>query len=261
LSVVVGYTYSHALDDSSHYFASNFPQDSRHPDADYGASDFDVRHHFTLSTTYNVPGKKSFGQMLEGWQVNSIVHLQTGLPWNAVDGSTDISGTGEFLDRWDFFGNPNDFMTGRQNLVNGIPFYSGGAANMPSVCVNAASAVGLQADIAPGGLGCYSQGSSALLAPLPGTYGTASRNEFRADHFRNWDISIFKIWRVKERFSAQFRAEFFNMLNIANCYPPSGTLVSAGFGALTKTPDVGSTNPGLGTGGPRAIELGLKLGF
>jgi Carboxypeptidase regulatory-like domain/TonB dependent receptor len=259
LSVVVGYTYSHALDDSSHYFASNFPQDSRHPDADYGASDFDVRHHFTLSSTYNLPGKKGRAQMLEGWQLNSIVHLQSGLPWGAVDAGDDLSQTDQLADRWDLFGNPKDFTTGRQDLVTGIPFYPGGAANMPSVCTNAANANGLQASLAQ--FGCYSQGNSALIAPALGTFGTSSRNMFRADHFRNWDVSIFKIWTVNERFSAQFRAEFFNILNIADFYPPAGDPSGGGFGCLCKTPDVGSTNPNLGTGGPRAIELGLKLGF
>jgi len=263
LSLLVGYTYSHALDDASHYFASNFPQDSTHPDADYGASDFDVRHHFTLSTTYNLPGKKGFGQMLEGWQLNSIVHLQSGLPWGngaVVDTADDISQTDQLQDHWDFFGNPKDFTAGRQDLVNGVPFYKGPVAGAPSQCANAvANNAALQASLVS--FGCYYQGSSALIAPPLGTFGTASRNLFRADHFRSWDVSIFKIWRFKERFSAQFRGEFFNILNIANFYPPSGDPSGGGYGCLCKTPDVGSTNPNLGTGGPRAIQLGLKLGF
>ena len=191
LSMVVGYTYSHAVDDASHYFGSSFPQNSLNPDGDYASSDFDIRHHLTISNTYNVPGKKGFGQMLEGWQLNSIIHLQTALPWTAVDSSNDISQSGGFNDRWDFFGNPKDFTTERQNIGTGIPFYST-IASMPAACTQAAASIGTTAT-SLAQFGCYSQGGSALIAPPPGTYGTASRNMFRGDHFRNWDVSVFKM--------------------------------------------------------------------
>ena len=54
----------------------------------YGNSDFDIRNRFTFTTTYDVPGKKSPGQMLEGWQINSIVTLKSGAPWSAKDATT-----------------------------------------------------------------------------------------------------------------------------------------------------------------------------
>jgi hypothetical protein len=262
LSVILGYTYSHALDDLSHYFSLQVPQDSTHPDLSYGNSDFDLRHHFTLSTTYNLPGKKSFGQMLEGWQLNSIVHLQSGLPWSAVDTSGDVSLSGELQDRWDFFGNPKDFTPGPQNVLTGIPFYKGGTANMPAACTQAAASIGTTST-SLAQFGCYSQGGSALIAAPLGTFGTAGRNIFTSDNFRNWDVSIFKIWKVKERYSAQFRAEFFNVLNRPDFYNQIGSPSSSGspIGCRCLTPDQGSTNPTLGSGGPRAIQFGLKLGF
>src|SRR2546430_10544970 len=48
-------------------------------------------------------------QLLEGWQVNTIITLQSGQPWNINDQSFDFSGTGELADRWNFYGNPSDF--------------------------------------------------------------------------------------------------------------------------------------------------------
>ena len=90
LSTNMGYTYSHALDVGSHYFGFALPQNSQNVAGDYGNSDFDVRNHFTLSNTYNIPGKTGYGQVLEGWQLNSVVHLQSGLPWSAI-GSQDQS--------------------------------------------------------------------------------------------------------------------------------------------------------------------------
>ena len=47
---------------------------------EYASSDFDIRHRFTFSLTYCIPGKKGFAQMLEGWQINSIVTLQSAQP-------------------------------------------------------------------------------------------------------------------------------------------------------------------------------------
>ncbi len=260
LSLVLGYSFSHALDQLSGYFSQQNPQDSTRPSAEYASADSDIRHHFTLSTTYNLPGKKSWGQVLEGWQFNSIVHLQSGLPWTALDTGSDISQTGELRDHWNFFGNAKDFTSGRQNILAGIPYYKGGAANMPNACTNAvANNPGLQSSLQQ--FGCYSQGSSALIAPPLGTFGTASRNMFRGHAFRNWDLSVFKIWKLKEQYSAQFRAEFFNVLNHPNFFSPPGTLLGGNFGCLCTTPDVGATNPTLGSGGPRAMEFGLKLGF
>ena len=44
----------------------------------YGNSASDLRHRFTFSPSYAIPGMKSPGQMLEGWSVSSIVVLQSG---------------------------------------------------------------------------------------------------------------------------------------------------------------------------------------
>jgi len=254
LSFLVGYTYSHALDDMSHYFSGSLPQNSVAPYADYGNSDFDIRHHFTISLTYAIPGRKGFGQFLEGWSLNSVVTLQSGLPWNVTDATDDISQTGEFADRWDFFGNPNDFKAG----PNLIPFYDGSAAApFPAACLGRPGT-----DLSHG---CYAQGNSVLIAPTAGTFGTMGRNIFRDSGFRDWDLSVFKNWKFKERLTVQFRAEFFNVLNKPQFANPNlnstNDPAGASFGAENSTPDVAAVNPILGTGGPREIQLGLKLLF
>ena len=112
LSFVAGYTYSHSLDDMSYSAFNYIAENPRNLAAQYGDGDFDIRHRFTLTTTWNIPGKKGMGQVLEGWVVNSIVTLQTPAPWMEFDTSNDIDGTGENQDRWDFFGNPSDFQSG-----------------------------------------------------------------------------------------------------------------------------------------------------
>ena len=49
----------------------------------YGNGPNDIRHRFTFSPTYTIPGMKSPAQMLEGWSVNAIVTCRAGLRWNS----------------------------------------------------------------------------------------------------------------------------------------------------------------------------------
>jgi hypothetical protein len=75
---------------------------------------------------------------------------------------------------------------------------------------------------------------------------------------------VAKDWKFRERYSAQFRAEFFNLFNRADFANPKATDPSAGgqFGCSCLTPDAtGFTNSVLGSGSARSIQLGLKLTF
>ncbi len=284
LSFTAGYTYSHALGLASDQGTSgNFPiainSYGNIRSQLYGASDFDVRHRGTLSVTYNLPGRTGMAQMLEGWSVNSIVLLQSGSGWGLADLTTDFSGTHEAIgngagsqgEQWDFFGNPKDFTpvhgwTDPNSGTGGLPYFSG---TTNAACLSQATALGPLAVASLTSLGCYAAGNSVLIPPAYGSYGNTGRNIFRDAGFRNWDFSLTKKFKFTERFSAQFRAEFFNILNkpiFANptggpgggAGDPSG---GAGFGTQSATPDVLSSNPELGSGGPRSIQLGLKLAF
>ena len=83
---------------------------------------------------------------------------------------------------------------------------------------------------------------------------------FRAPDYINVDMSVAKVWTLKERYSAQFRLEFFNLFNRADVTTPGANPASrTGFGCSCVTPD--SSNPVVGSGGPRHIQFGLKLGF
>ena len=267
VSFLLGYTYSHALDYSSTNQNQFLPQDSNHPEKEYASSDYDIRHRFTLSLTYAIPGRKAFAQMLEGWQINSIVTLQSAQPWTVNDTVNNISGTNEATDRWDFFGNPSDFTSG----PNPIPFFAPGDPNMPAACSSDASAVGATASLQT--FGCYGKGNSVMIPPAFGTFGNMRRNMFRDSGFRDLDMSVTKAWKFGERLTAQFRAEFFNILNhpsFANPYggtsgygpgafdDPSSTGI---FGCGCATPDQAGGNPVVGSGSNRAMQLGLKLIF
>ncbi len=276
LSFLAGYTYSHALDEESSSSISQgvFPQDVYEPRLDYGSTNNDIRHRFTLSPTYQIPGMKSPGEMLQGWSLSGILTMQGGLPWYPVDGSDDLTGTGEVsasaagIQTWNYTGPTSAFTSGPSS----IPYFAG--ATNPA-CVTAAEApyagnarLMNLALASLTNLGCYVQGGGILTPPAYGTIGDASRNLFRSPAYYNVDFSVSKLWTFKERFSAQFRVEFFNLFNRADfSIPGSGGTQGAGgidptgglFGCSCLTPD--NANPVLGSGGPRHIQFGLKLTY
>ncbi len=281
VSFVAGYTFAHALSQSPDNWSFLSPIDSNNVKNLYGNSQFDIRHHFTFSVTYALPSVKAPLQLLSGWSVNSIINLQSGAPWGVNDYTTDFSGTGEINnattngEQWDFFGKPSDFTTTKAMLntnggLGGIPYFAG---TSNAACLSKAQAMGPLAVASLANLGCYAQGSSILIPPAFGSYGNTAPNMFRGFPFYNVDLSITKAIKFRERLSVQFRAEFFNVLNhpnIANPFggpgggngytDPSGT-GGASFGFQPATPDVVSSNPVLGSGGARAIQLGLKIIF
>ncbi len=87
------------------------------------------------------------------------------------------------------------------------------------------------------------------------------RNIFRGFGFYNWDASVGKSWSLSEKLKLQFRGEVFNVLNHPHFSTSSiqKNLFSSSFGAVRGTPDVWASNPVIGSGGSRHIQLGLKL--
>lgn len=100
-----------------------------------------------------------------------------------------------------------------------------------------------------------------IVPPAQGTFGTMGRNVLRDEPLKNWDISVLKNWKFRERFTGQFRAEFFNILNIVEyASPSSNPNVPTTFGESTSTPNL-PRNPVFGNNGARQVQLGLKFIF
>ena len=278
LSFLSGYTYAHALDNAN---GNLLPATNGNLSAAfYGNGANDIRHRFTFSPVYLIPGRKSPGQMLEGWSVNGIVTLQTGVPWSPFDQNNDLLGTGEInaasqasasgvAQPWNYSGPPSAFNTTATpipcfgNLSGCTPYpVVGGVQQPPAACMDAAQANGPLAVASLINLGCYVQNGGVLTPAAYGSIGTANKGLFTGPSYYNLDFSVSKLWRLKERYSAEFRVEFFNLFNhtdfaLPGTDPSKG--LSGGFGYAQSTPD--SANPVLGSGGPRHIQFGLKLAF
>ncbi len=292
LSATAGYTYSHALDVASDNWGGGSGLGvwtDGNPGLHYGNSSFDITHRLTLSATYNIPGIMSPGQVLQGWSINSIVTAQGGTPWGAFDTGNDITATdavngpGSVGELWNFSG-PNSAFTSVHGLTptaanpdGGIPFYQPGYTSDPTdlsyamnnpACVADANSNGAFGMASLLNFGCYAMNGGVLTPPAFGTAGTAGKKIWRSSRFVNWDLSVTKAWKFRERLTAQFRAEFFNVLNHPEFVNPEGgpahlqnndPSTGAGMGYGYNTPDVAATNPVFGSGANRAIQLGMKL--
>jgi len=266
LYLLAGYTYAHAIDTATSNLAG-VPPNSLNYSAERGNGDYDIRHRFTVSATYDLPSLKTKGQMLEGWQITSIVNLQSGEPYTLGDFGDDISATGELNDRWNMIGSPRNI---HWSASTPIPYFTF------STDENTGNIVGNQQCIdAVGGpdpasagaqqllsYGCFVSGSTVITPPLSGTQGAMGRNIFRGPTFKNVDFSISKIWKLNERVKLQFRGEFFNIFNHANfdSFTMNTDLSSPNnVGLVNFTPDVAASNPVIGSGGARHLQLGAKL--
>ena len=293
LTFTAGYTYAHAFDMAPGEINEIIPQDSTNRNAEYGSGVLDVRHRFTLEGTYNLPGKKAPGQILQGWSVSSATQIWSALPWSPLDSTDDIGGTGEAQDRWDLLGNPSDFNGfGR---TTGVPCYGvtgstfakvsrcTSVANvtlMPQACQTAAAGLPVNSSLPAGTagatgtlqlarLGCYVSGASVIVPPAQGTFGTMQRDELRGQGFRVWDMTIMKNFVFRERFNVQGRIEVYNLLNstqfaqlgISNGSNGSNLASPASFGASTGTPNVIANSPIIGNGDTRRIQFGLRFQF
>jgi len=160
-------------------------QQSKCPRAEYASGDFDIRHRFTLTASYEIPGPKGFGQLLRRWKLNSIVNLQTAQRWIAFDAANNFSGSFDNADRWNYYRNPAHFQSGSSS----IPYCSG-----PGDCSVTSGISGIQSSLSPSASaamwqqcvlaapdsstlesgGCYVKGKSVMVPPKNGTFGTSS---------------------------------------------------------------------------------------
>ncbi len=103
----------------------------------------------------------------------------------------------------------------------------------------------------------FSQGT--FVQPTGVRFGTSGRNIASGPGLFALNLALFKSFRVKDRYAAEFRAETFNFTNTPQFANPNSSLTSSTYGYVTGT--LGSGTGVNGTGGGRAVQLGVKLSF
>jgi hypothetical protein len=235
------YTYGRAVDESSNTAnfdsagatssgITNSPFDHK---LDRGLASFDVRHHFTLNATFELPfgsGKPLgnslqgvVGKLISGWKLSPIVRLSSGFPVNMILGN-------------------NQSRSGATQNLHEHPDLASGRSNNP-----------VQDD--GRNPNQYFDPTAFELQP-PGFYGNVARNTLIGPGIATFDLSLAKDTALAgEDLKLQFRAEFFNVFNRANFGRPAGTIFSNGrrIGNAGRITDTLTTS--------RQIQFALKLIF
>jgi hypothetical protein len=228
LQVLLGYTYSKSIDDSSGYGEQINPYNPR---LSRGLSAFDSTHNFVISYNYRLPFDKieTAKALTHGWEISGVTTFSTGLPITLAE--TDdraLTGTG--------FGGPIVLPVDTPNFSGGSVGKTDPRNNPQHYFFN---------------IGNFSQ--SAI-----GVEGNANRRFFHGPGINNWNMAIKKITPIRESLSLEFRAELFNVFNHAQFINPSGLVPGplgtslaplTNFGQVTQARD------------PRLAQLGLKLNF
>ncbi len=243
LTFNAGYTWSKSLDDSSQS-ESNFSASGTSGQYDddrtlnHARSDYGIPHVFVFNSVYELPfgpGKSwlnsggAAAAVLGGWQLSGILRLQQGTPFTITS-------------------------TAKYPGYN----YGGGRPDIkPGVDVK---------DLTKGSFGTREQyfDTSAFLLNPAGVPGTGGRNSILGPSLETVDLTLGKVFPVREGINLQFRGEFYNLLNHTNFGLPTASV----FTTTAIDPRTGRTaiNPSAGritqTATPaRQVQLALKLTF
>jgi hypothetical protein len=222
--------YSHGFTITSNYTLSkvegdfgdelipyNLPQDQS---LLWGPLNQDHRHRFTTSWVWDIPGFNE-GPMrfiLGGWQWTGVMQYQTGRPY------TVTSGTDNSLD-----GIGND-----RAKLTGAPIEPPDTLTCAAPCK-------------------FWFNPAAFAVNDLRTFGNVGRGAYYGPSLHNWDMGLFKNFRINTDMNVQFRAEFFNIFNQVNFDIPQTNRTSSTFGQITRT------DPSFGD--PRILQFGLKFVF
>ena len=251
LTFRANYTYARNLDDGSAWNTSvsantpAFVSYPNNPALDWGPAATDIRNLASINASYDLPFGKNHlllanarpfaNAAVSGWTLSAIATLESGFPFSPQLG---YNPTGSGDSRNPVRPNVNPAFTGSL-------YTQGTTAQKVAQYFNPA----------------------AFSAPAYGTVGNLSRDTLTGPGYNDLDLSLAKTTQLTERVRAQFRAEFFNVLNHTNLLTPAETVFSAGptqgtaanqTSAVALSPTAGVITSAATT---RQIQLGLKLLF
>ena len=212
---------------------------------DRAVSDYHRKHRFTTAFVWDLPvfrdNNNWVGKLLGGWQLNGIVTFQSGAPFTIVNG-LDRNGDGVSTADRPNVSNPAAPHNTRATVVP-VATCATGLRNPDTLgCVNASDVYVIQVPTATG---------TSLIQPGAATLG---RNTERSNPVENFDLSLFKVFRLGETTKIEYRIESFNAFN----HPQQTGLPGAD---VTNTTAGRFLNYDFVSGGRRTARMGLKIIF
>jgi hypothetical protein len=210
LSFSSSYTWSKALDTISDAFNSRAGATVTDPmniKADYGPADFYMKHRFVTNFSYDLPFMKN-SRWLGGWGINSIIAIQSGVPFSpySTSRSYDLNKNGLYSDRYVPVGSAMDTLLSNSSPADGyFDPTKWKRGTCPTGVAFCDAAIGRNSMIGPG--------------------------------YANVDFNVTKTINVNERAKFKFQANFFNLFNRANFGLPTANATSSTFGQSTSTYD------------------------
>jgi hypothetical protein len=230
---LLNYTYSHSLDTSSNDAFQVNPASIGPIDGDRASSNFDLRHNFSGTVVYNVPGWRRnvlTSQVTGGWSTSVVAFAHSALPIDLIA----------------------PFFDSRRNLFTVRPDRN---PSQPLWIANSSAGGGKQLN------------KAAFSVPTTLREGTLGRNTIRGFDATQFDLSLQRKFALTERASLQFRTDAFNVFNHPNFANP-GNFFSPfipprlfGLSRSMLNSGLGGLNPLYQLGGPRSLQLSLKLVF
>lgn len=237
VQALLNYTWSHSLDDSSDDILPTRLSNGISESTNYASSSFDVRHSFSAAVTFAIPGtgRQPLAFVTKDWSLDAVVVVRSGFPFSLLAVTVPPLITG------------NPTLSPRPDRIPGEPLW------IP--------------DRSAGG--GRSVNPSAFSNPPVGQEGTERRNDIPGFGLTQVDLSLGRKFSLSDAVKLQFRADAFNVLNHPNFANPLGfyfgtlpivtylqspSMLNAGTG-------LGGLNPLFQEGGPRSLQLSLKLVF
>jgi len=270
LQVTGSYTWSHTLDEQSglgFFFNGNNPLDPR---SSYGTSTYDRTHVISVQYSYSIPKVTSndlsiLGELANGWGVNGVTILQSGFPFNVIDFSGAVAGQyySHFVNIIDPVLPLAPGVSAKQALLQGTtgfdvtkPYLDANAFYIPT--------------LAPGTNGvppCVTSSSGTVSCDNVETgFGSTGRNIFRGPFQERYDMSAQKKFKLSEKVSLKYQADFFNIFNHPSFDAPTVSTSLYNTNSATNIPAARAAAASFGIishtiGSPRFIQMSLHLTF
>lgn len=248
------YTFSKALTDSNSFRGIDAQLDNASGRLERARADFDQTHAFKLNHFIPIPigsghrvssSNRLVRRLLDGWGLSGFLSIYSGSPvsvlssrgtlnrfarsgWNTVDTTADLSQLKE--------------LTGLFMTPNG-PYWINPSAVSPD------NTAGAAAD------GAAPFAGQVFYNPQPGKLGSLQRRLLDGPGYWNYNGSVVKTTKIRERHLLEFHADFFNVFNHANFYLGDQNVNSSSFGKI------GTQNYSNDGVGPRVMQFGLYYRF